>query len=174
MSLRGRYRIAMALLVTILPGLAWAGELDDLDWIVGTWSRQARRGEVFERWTRLSPRTIEGESWIVTSADGTTRPIESLLLVEMAGEVFYIPKVAENEYPVAFRHERGAVMAADGFSRVSDRQRFGVVAMQSQAGDGRLSWAAHSVRNVSSAALSANAGKVKAVRINAGTRTVRK
>ena len=36
--------------------------------------------------------------------------------------------------PVAFRHERGAVMAADGFSRVSDRRRFGVVAMQSQAG----------------------------------------
>ena len=36
--------------------------------------------------------------------------------------------------PVAFRHERGAVMAADGFSRISDRKRFGVVAMQSQAG----------------------------------------
>ena len=36
--------------------------------------------------------------------------------------------------PIAFRHERGAVMAADGFSRTSDRQRFGVVALQSQAG----------------------------------------
>ena len=36
--------------------------------------------------------------------------------------------------PIAFRHERGAVMAADGFSRISDRKRFGVVVMQSQAG----------------------------------------
>ena len=36
--------------------------------------------------------------------------------------------------PIAFRHERGAVMAADGFSRVSDRKQFGVVAVQSQAG----------------------------------------
>ena len=36
--------------------------------------------------------------------------------------------------PIAFRHERGAVMAADGFSRVSDRKRISVVAMQSQAG----------------------------------------
>lgn len=36
--------------------------------------------------------------------------------------------------PIAFRHERGAMMAADGFSRISDRQRFGVVAVQSQAG----------------------------------------
>ena len=36
--------------------------------------------------------------------------------------------------PISFRHERGAVMAADGFSRTSDRKRFGVVAIQSQAG----------------------------------------
>jgi acetolactate synthase-1/2/3 large subunit len=36
--------------------------------------------------------------------------------------------------PVAFRHERGAIMAADGISRTSDRQRFGVAAIQSQAG----------------------------------------
>ena len=36
--------------------------------------------------------------------------------------------------PIMFRHERGAVMAADGFSRTSDRERFGVVTLQSQAG----------------------------------------
>lgn len=36
--------------------------------------------------------------------------------------------------PVTFRHERGAVMAADGYSRISDRKRFGVVAVQAQAG----------------------------------------
>ncbi|MCH7706581.1 MAG: hypothetical protein IIB33_06000, partial [Chloroflexi bacterium] len=36
--------------------------------------------------------------------------------------------------PIAFRHERGAVMAADAYSRLGDRSRFGVVAVQSQAG----------------------------------------
>ncbi|MEM7081046.1 MAG: thiamine pyrophosphate-requiring protein [Pseudomonadota bacterium] len=36
--------------------------------------------------------------------------------------------------PVAFRHERGAIMAADGISRTSAGQKFGVVAIQSQAG----------------------------------------
>ena len=40
----------------------------------------------------------------------------------------------ESIRPIAFRHERGAVMAADGFSRTSNRQRFGVVAIQAQAG----------------------------------------
>ena len=36
--------------------------------------------------------------------------------------------------PVMFRHERGAIMAADGYSRQSAGQRFGVVAMQHAAG----------------------------------------
>lgn len=36
--------------------------------------------------------------------------------------------------PVAFRHERGAIMAADGIARTSDRKKFGVAAIQSQAG----------------------------------------
>lgn len=36
--------------------------------------------------------------------------------------------------PVMFRHERGAIMAADGYSRMSDGKRFGVVAMQHAGG----------------------------------------
>ena len=36
--------------------------------------------------------------------------------------------------PVMFRHERGAIMAADGFSRVNDRKKFGVALMQHAAG----------------------------------------
>ena len=35
---------------------------------------------------------------------------------------------------IAFRHERGAVMAADGYSRTSQGKRFGVALVQSQAG----------------------------------------
>ncbi|HIF73227.1 MAG TPA: thiamine pyrophosphate-requiring protein [Dehalococcoidia bacterium] len=36
--------------------------------------------------------------------------------------------------PVMFRHERGAIMAADGYSRMSAGNKFGVVAMQHAAG----------------------------------------
>jgi thiamine pyrophosphate-dependent acetolactate synthase large subunit-like protein len=36
--------------------------------------------------------------------------------------------------PIAFRHERGAVMAADGYSRMNGRKKFGVVLIQDQAG----------------------------------------
>ena len=36
--------------------------------------------------------------------------------------------------PVMFRHERGALMAADGYSRMSDGDRFGVAVTQNAAG----------------------------------------
>lgn len=36
--------------------------------------------------------------------------------------------------PISFCNERGAVMAADGFSRISQRKKFGVAIVQSQAG----------------------------------------
>ena len=95
--------IVTGLIVALSPALSWAGDLEDLSWIIGKWKRESRRGEVYETWQRLSDRTVEGDSWIVSSDDGKKHPLESLLLVEMAGDVFYIPKVAENEYPVPFR-----------------------------------------------------------------------
>ena len=46
-----------------------------------------------------------------------------------------IEEVAKaNIRPIMFRHERGAVMAADGFSRVNHRNKFGVVITQSGPG----------------------------------------
>ena len=41
---------------------------------------------------------------------------------------------AEGIRPHMFRHERGAVMADDGFSRMNDRQKFGVVITQGGPG----------------------------------------
>ena len=95
--------VVIVLILALAPAVSWAGDLEQLDWIIGKWKRESRRGEVYEMWQRLSEHTVEGDSWIVSSSDGTSHPLESLLLVEMAGEVFYIPKVAENEYPVPFR-----------------------------------------------------------------------
>ena len=46
-----------------------------------------------------------------------------------------IEEVAKEDIrPIMFRHERGAVMAADGFSRVNSRDKFGVVITQSGPG----------------------------------------
>ena len=73
-----------------------------------------------------------------------TAYIASILQAEGVEQLFCFPsnplisEVAKlGIRPIAFRHERGAVMAADGFSRCMDRGQFGVVAVQSQAGTPR-------------------------------------
>ena len=86
MSVAVRRWVLFGLIVTLVPSVSSAAELDELDWIVGKWKRESRRGEVHESWQRLSDRTVEGDSWIVSSSDGTKHALESLLLVEMAGE----------------------------------------------------------------------------------------
>ena len=50
--------------------------------------------------------TMEGESWSIAKSDGARRHIESMLLASMSSEIFYIPKVAENPLPVAFKLTR--------------------------------------------------------------------
>ena len=84
-------------------GSSDAAELDDLAWLEGTWQRESSRGPIYERWVRLSDSTWEGDSWREQATDGQQRPLESLLLAEMGGELFYIPKVAENPLPVPFK-----------------------------------------------------------------------
>ena len=78
-------------------------EPDEMSWIVGTWERQSTKAITYESWRRLSDRTYEGESYRVSRDNRDTVFAESMLLVEMGREMFYIPKVDENAYPVPFR-----------------------------------------------------------------------
>ncbi len=70
-----------------------------------------------------------------------TELIAQILKQEGINEITCFPSNAlieaaakEGIRPVMFRHERGAIMAADGYSRMSGGQKFGVVAMQHAAG----------------------------------------
>jgi thiamine pyrophosphate-dependent acetolactate synthase large subunit-like protein len=70
-----------------------------------------------------------------------TQFIAQILKQEGVNEMTCFPSNAlieeaskEGIRPVMFRHERGAIMAADGYSRMSNGDRFGVVAMQHAAG----------------------------------------
>jgi len=98
-------RVFALLFLLALAGATTAGAsgLDDLRWLEGTWKRETSRGAHYETWRVLSERTFEGEAYVVGASGGTKTVTESLLLVEMGGEVFYIPRPRENPYPVAFR-----------------------------------------------------------------------
>lgn len=102
-------RIAISVLVfgLALPSFTFAppdgSGLKELTWLLGTWKRDTAKSVTYESWRRLSSRTFEGESHRIAKATGDTVFTEYLLLAEMGSEVFYIPKVAENEYPVPFK-----------------------------------------------------------------------
>jgi hypothetical protein len=88
--------------VLALTTPASAGALEGLHWLEGTWKRQTHHGAVTETWRVLSERTLEGESHRVAES-GERRLAETILIAEMGGEVFYIPRPLENPSPVFFR-----------------------------------------------------------------------
>lgn len=77
--------------------------LVDFSWLLGSWKHEAATSMTYETWRKLSDRTFEGESWRVSKATQQRVFGEALLLAEMASEIFYLPKVPENQYPVAFK-----------------------------------------------------------------------
>lgn len=103
----GRIAIGVVVLGMALAALSFSPpdgfRLKELSWLLGTWERESAKSVTYESWRRLSDRTFEGESHRIARATGDTVFTEYLLLVEMGGEIFYIPKVAENEYPVPFK-----------------------------------------------------------------------
>lgn len=90
-----------------LPGFALAQsqapKLKDCEWLLGTWKRESAKSVTLESWRKLSERTFEGEGVRRSKTTGDSVLVESLMLAEMRGEIFYLAKVAENRLPVAFR-----------------------------------------------------------------------
>ena len=79
-----------------------AGPLQEFDWIVGVWQRERQGKMLFEEWTQVSPATIEGRSFM-KGENNEVQVLEDLMITSMGNEVFYIPKVAENDLPVPFK-----------------------------------------------------------------------
>lgn len=76
-------------------------KLKDLDWLIGTWQRQTSRGTLYEEWQKVSGNTFEGSSYTLQAGDTTF--VEFLRLEQFGTEIFYVPKVPHNLYPVPFK-----------------------------------------------------------------------
>ncbi len=77
--------------------------LQSFIWLLGDWSRTSNNRTYGETWSQVSATTFEGHGFMVRAAIGDTLVTEDLLLVAMGDDIFYIPKVSENLYPVPFR-----------------------------------------------------------------------
>ncbi len=77
--------------------------LQSLDWMVGNWTAIEGLSLVSETWQRVSADSIEGEFTEMDASSGELEASESLRLLQMSGEIFYLAKVSQNDYPVPFR-----------------------------------------------------------------------
>lgn len=92
----------------LFASAGWAGASDCASlsvarWLLGDWVAGGDKTVFHESWADVGPQTFEGMGSERSMADGEVIGSEALRLVEMAGGVFYIAKVAHNELPVAFR-----------------------------------------------------------------------
>ena len=93
-------------LCLLIPTVSFAGEcssLEKINWIAGQWTSVSDKSVTVEIWSALSESSWEGRGETRDKTSAELLGSESLLLVAMSGEVFYIAKVSHNELPVAFK-----------------------------------------------------------------------
>ncbi len=78
-------------------------ELNNLQWLLGTWSRTNAKGTSFETWEKVADDLYRGFGTAQAQDSRQIRLLESLLLTQMSDDIFYIAKVAENPFPVSFK-----------------------------------------------------------------------
>ncbi|MCJ8321059.1 MAG: DUF6265 family protein [Colwellia sp.] len=79
------------------------GTIESLTWLVGHWNSENSKLKINESWQRISAKTFEGSGSTYSIEKKKIVSSETLRLVEMSGEVFYVAKVASNDLPVAFK-----------------------------------------------------------------------
>jgi len=77
--------------------------IESLTWLVGHWSSENSKLKINESWQRISDKTFEGSGSTYSLEKNKMVSAETLRLIEMSEEVFYLAKVASNALPVAFK-----------------------------------------------------------------------
>jgi peptidoglycan/xylan/chitin deacetylase (PgdA/CDA1 family) len=99
-------RLILSVTCFALPATALAencSSLGQLEWLLGHWKSAGENTVIAETWERISDKTFEGFGESRSAINGELKSRETLRLVQMSGAVFFIAKVAHNEFPVGFR-----------------------------------------------------------------------
>ncbi|MFT5705214.1 MAG: hypothetical protein ACI8SK_001169, partial [Shewanella sp.] len=72
-------------------------DIESLSWLVGDWEYKGDKLKLSESWQQVSASTLEGIGQTKSLETNELLSAETLRLVEMSGEVFYVAKVASNE-----------------------------------------------------------------------------
>jgi Domain of unknown function (DUF6265) len=78
-------------------------QTDKFDWLLGEWKMGKANSYTIESWKQAGDNTIEGESFTFDSKNDSIIFSESLRILLMNGEYFYLAKVPQSKLPVAFK-----------------------------------------------------------------------
>lgn len=94
--------ILVLVFVSIVTGET-KSSLNDFQWLVGEWIVMGAKSTTTETWEQVSTHTFEGSGITRRTETGEIVNDESLRLVSMSGDIFYIAMVAHNERPISFK-----------------------------------------------------------------------
>ncbi|WP_448547769.1 DUF6265 family protein [Thalassotalea fusca] len=78
-------------------------QLEQVAWLLGNWQATSEKYITKETWRKVSANTFEGRGETLATQSKKIVGMESLRLVEMSDEVFFLAKVKSNSLPVAFK-----------------------------------------------------------------------
>ena len=93
----------LALLLTVISMHCHAADCDDLsslNWLLGKWQTTTKTAVITESWKKVSALSFEGKG---ITQRGDKHSQETMRLVDMGGELFYLAKVSQNLLPIAFK-----------------------------------------------------------------------
>jgi hypothetical protein len=101
--------IKFASLLLLLSVLSSAQDIDSINdlsnfyWLEYTWEAKSGNSVIVEKWEVISPSTFEGLGYVQKMGGEKPDSYESLRMLCLKGEVFYLAKVDHNDMPIPFR-----------------------------------------------------------------------
>jgi len=93
--------LLITLLFPFISKAEFCHSMNSVSWLLGDWQNKNNERKITESWHQVSPETLEGKG--VTYDNGQVKSSESLRIVEMSEDLYYIAKVKYNSLPVAFK-----------------------------------------------------------------------
>jgi predicted enzyme related to lactoylglutathione lyase len=89
--------------IAVFQAAVAQSSLQNLGWITGEWRSESAKTVTIERWQWVHPGLLSGQAVYMKKDTVDTLFTESLMIVEMGTDMFYIAKVPENPFPVSFK-----------------------------------------------------------------------
>ncbi len=98
-------KITAICLIIIFQSVSIAGsckDIDSLSWMLGDWIYKNKSTVTTESWSKVSNKSFEGYGLTRINNETRDKNFESLRILEMSDNIYYLAKVEHNHLPIAF------------------------------------------------------------------------